>query len=67
MEKIPNPTIELYAKYAPDFPGFRDDDFAGDVSRMWNEWYDRCQKETKEYSICRHKAEIVNAANQYEL
>ena len=66
MEKIPNPTIELYAKYAPDFPGFRDDDFAGDVSKMWNAYFDWRQKEAKEYIKCRHKAEIVDAAKQYE-
>lgn len=59
MEKIPNPTIELYGDNTS-----RD---AEVICRMWNEWYDRRQKEAKEYIKCRHKAEIVDAANQYEL
>jgi hypothetical protein len=64
---IPNPTIELYGdKHTPDFPSITEQD-AEVIRRMWNEWYDRHQKEAKEYTVCRHKAEIVDAANQYEL
>ena len=63
---IPNPTIELYGNnHTLDFPGFQGDD-AEVICRMWNEWYDRRQKEAKEYIKCRHKAEIADAANQYE-
>jgi len=66
MEKIHNPTIELYAKRAPDFPGFQGDD-AAVIIRMWNEWYDRRQREAKNSIKRKHKIEIADAANQYEL
>ena len=60
---IPNPTIELYGDNTLDLRS-RDAEI---ICRMWNEWYDRRQKEAKEYIKCRHKAEIVDAASQYEL
>lgn len=56
MEKIPNPTIEFYP-----------DNHVTMNFKTWDEWYDRRQKEAKEYIKCRHKAEIVDAASQYEL
>lgn len=67
MEKIPNPTIELYASnHTLDFPGFQGDD-AAVVSRMWDEWYDSLRKDAKEHIKRKHKAEIADAASQYEL
>lgn len=52
---IPNPTIEFYGNHTLD------------SLKSWNEWYDLYEKEKREYSKCRHKAEITDAANQYEL
>lgn len=58
---------ELYGdNHTLDFPGFPSDDGAI-ISRTWNDWYDRYEKETKEYVKCMHKAEIADAGSQYEL
>lgn len=50
-----DPKIEFYS------------DHTLDSIKDWNEWYDRYEKEAKEYIKCRHKADIVDAASQYEL
>ena len=55
MEKIPNPTIEFYDYHTLE------------SIKTWDEFYSRRQKEAKEYIKCRHKAEIADAASQYEL
>ena len=60
------PRINMNCDNNQDFPGFQGDDAAA-IVRMWNEWYDRRQREAKDYIKLKHKIDIVSAAEQYEV
>jgi hypothetical protein len=65
---LPYSSIELYVNNQGYLdPNLIDPKDAAAIVRMWNEWFDRHQKEAKESIKQKHKIEIADAADQYEL